>query len=97
MKVGMKNLTKMSLALVGGLLFTLPVWIGHFANPSWAQDDPVYRVNQHLERVLKDPNSARVDWSSLQENSDGSLTVRINAKNSFGAYTGSREIVIPRY
>lgn len=88
---------KATLGIVGGLLVTLPCWIGHFVDTSKVQDDPIYRTRRHLELTLKDPDSAKIDWSSLRENPDGSISVRVNAKNSFGAYTGSREIVIPRY
>lgn len=62
-------------------------------------------VRNYMERVLKDPDSAKyTDWTvnsiaktdtSVSRAGTGDYRVRVlvNAKNSFGGYTGSRRYV----
>lgn len=54
-------------------------------NSAW--DGSVYQVKNYLKKNLKDPDSYEgIEWSKVQENSNGTYTVRhkYRARNSFG-------------
>ncbi|AYN10175.1 MULTISPECIES: hypothetical protein [Pseudomonas] len=70
------------------------------------QDQAEVRVKEYFEGVLKDPDSAKYKFSPIQKSHIVSsawegrqlyagyvMTVKVNAKNSYGGYTGNEDYV----
>lgn len=70
------------------------------------QDQAEVRVKEYFDGVLKDPDSAKYKFSPIQKSHIVSsawegrqlyagyvMTVKVNAKNSYGGYTGNEDYV----
>lgn len=71
-----------------------------------AQDQAEARVKEYFEGILKDPESAKYKfapvekshivssaWEGRQLYAGYVMTVKVNAKNSYGGYTGNEDYV----
>lgn len=89
-----------SLRTVGVTMTLLAGFIGMLVfNPTACQVQPtqeqsaMVRMDNYLRASLRDYGSAKIDWTSLAI-SGGRISVRVNARNGFGAYTGYETITI---
>lgn len=84
--------------MISGCVTSEQVANANYGNPP---SDPQGRILKYLHHTLKDPESARIEWGPMYRGyvAYGLLTgkgteyghiqtLRVNAKNGFGAYTG---------
>lgn len=90
--------------LAGMFVCSVVAGCGERTKPTIDEHDLKRVAKNEVVRMLKDPDSAKFDYNVMVTKVDSlgtkdryAVCGKVNAKNSFGGYTGEKRFIVPMY